>query len=84
MFSFACGCIEAGNEAEGEIGVQGARRREEVVFDRRVGVAGGVGGVAIQVGVDAGNNTRSDVHEEESEPTGVEELTDEKTDSHCK
>jgi hypothetical protein len=81
--SFACRCIEAENEAEGNIGVLGGWRRDEVVFDRRIGFAGGVGGVAIQVGVDAGNSTHKDVQEAMFE-TGVEELTDDKKDSRCK
>lgn len=55
----ACGCIEAGNEADGENNVKGRRRDDAVVvFDRRRDFEGGVGGVAIQVGVEGGNKTR--------------------------
>lgn len=55
------GCIEAGNEAEGDIiGLKKGWRRVEDEFDRRIGFGGGVGGVAIQVGVDRGNKTRRD------------------------
>jgi hypothetical protein len=60
LFLDTCGCIEAGNEAEGDIGLKKGWRRDEEEFDRRIGFGGGVGGVAIQVGVDDGNNTRTD------------------------
>ena len=55
VFLVACGCIEAGNEAEGEIG---GWEGDEEVFDRRRGFGGGVGGVAIQIGVEGGNKMR--------------------------
>ena len=70
LFLAACGCIEAGNEAEGGIGLKKGWRRDEKEFGRRIGFGGGVGGVAIQVGVERGNNTRRD------ERIGVESPVD--------
>lgn len=70
LFLAACGCIEAGNEAEGSIGLKKGWRRDEKEFGRRIGFGGGVGGVAIQVGVERGNNTRRD------ERIGVESPVD--------
>lgn len=61
VFLVACGCIEAGNEAEGEIGLRKGWGGGEEVFGRRRGLGGGVGGVAIQIGVEGGNKMRIEV-----------------------
>ena len=81
LFPAACGCIEAGNEAEGDIGFKKGGRREEEEFDRRIGFGGGVGGVAIQVGVEEGNNTRRDERIGVESPVGVGRGKKVRTDS---